>query len=216
MFCKVSLSKIAAARGFLTALAIAGFAALPVHIASAQDHDHDHEHEMRSHGPHVHGVGTLNVALEKDEVEIELVSPGHDLVGFEHAPGNDEEKAKVADAVSSLRDGTRMFVFPAAAGCHVKEAEVETGAATEDKDEHDHGHEHQHEHEHEHEHEHGGQHSEFHAHYHFQCGAPSKVTHVDVGLFQRFPGIQKLNVQVVSSAGQSAHVLEPDAARLNF
>ena len=36
---------------------------------------------------HEHGVGHLSIAIQGDEVEIELVVPGADAVGFEFSSG---------------------------------------------------------------------------------------------------------------------------------
>ena len=98
--------------------------------------------------PHQHGVGRLNVAVQGDEVEIELETPGADIVGFEHEPRTAEQKRAVQDAATALRDGAALFVFPAAAGCTLKEAEVEAGLLGDDHKEHGHekhGDKHEHE-----------------------------------------------------------------------
>lgn len=162
----------------------------------------------REHEAHVHGMGHLNVAVEGNAVEMELVSPGADIVGFEHAPRTPEDKAAVKRAVALLRDGGTLFAFPAAAGCRLTEAEVESEMAEEDHD--DHGHERK---DGEHEDE---DHSEFHAHYHFRCNHPDHLTHIDIKLFEHFPGARELDVQTVSPRGQSAAELTPGAARLKF
>ena len=41
---------------------------------------------------HEHGVVQLSIAIEGNEVEIELVVPGADAVGFEHAAGTERCK----------------------------------------------------------------------------------------------------------------------------
>ena len=40
---------------------------------------------------HEHGVGTLSIAVEGNDVEIEMVVPGADVVGFEHPPSSDDD-----------------------------------------------------------------------------------------------------------------------------
>lgn len=178
--------------------------------AAAQDRGH----ERRGHGAHVHGTGALNLAVETDEIEIELISPGHDLVGFEHVPRSSEEKAAVENAIATLRDGAGLFVFPAAAGCRLEEAKVETGMAETGYEEgHKEGHGHGHE---PGDGSRGETHAEFRAHYRFHCEAPTRATHLDVKLFERFPGIEQLNARVISASGQSALELAPAAARLKF
>ena len=56
--------------------------------------------------PHQHGVGQLNVAIQGDHVEIELETPGADIVGFEHPPRTAEQKKAVQDAATTLRNGS--------------------------------------------------------------------------------------------------------------
>ena len=70
--------------------------------------------------PHQHGVGQLNVAIQGDHVEIELETPGADIVGFEHPPRTAEQKKAVQNAARTLRNGSAIFVFPAAARCKLE------------------------------------------------------------------------------------------------
>ena len=181
----------------------------------------------RQHGAHVHGVGQLNVAVEGDEVALELISPGADIVGFEHAPASDEDRSAVAEAAAALGRGAALFVFPSAAACHLEEAEVESSLLKSQHDDHDHddhekhghgeddGHDHGDHEEHGHDdhddhdhdehegHDHGEAdddepHAEFHAHYHFHCDNPARLSHIDVKLFERFPSMRELEVQAIS------------------
>ena len=195
----------------------------------------------REHGAHEHGVGQLNVAVEGETVEIELVAPGADIVGFEHAAETDEDKKAMEAALAALKEGEAIFVFPAEAACRLEEVEAENEALGHDEhDDHghdddghdDHGHddhageehkegehdEHAHEeHAHDEHEEHGEEsHSEFHAHYHFDCEKPDAVTHVDVTYFERFPAAEELDAQVIGESGQSAQELTAEATRLDL
>ena len=163
------------------------------------------------HGPHQHGVGQLNLAQEKDEVEIELEVPGADIVGFDHPAASAEDRKAMDVAVTKLKDGARLFLFPAAAGCSLKEAEVEVHGG--DKAEHDDGKKKE-EQKNEHELERG--HSEFHAHYHFRCADIAAASPLDVQLFAFFPSAQKLAAQSISPSGQGAATLTPQNHRFNF
>ena len=60
--------------------------------------------EHRQLGPHVHGQGTLDIAIEGKKIEMELVAPGMDIVGFEHVASTDEQKAAVEKAKAKLTD----------------------------------------------------------------------------------------------------------------
>ncbi len=44
----------------------------------------------------VHGVSTVEIAIEHGAIEFNLLSPGMDVVGFEHEANSTEDKAAVA------------------------------------------------------------------------------------------------------------------------
>lgn len=190
---------------------LAGFLAAPVAapVGAAE----------REHGAHEHGVGQLNVAIEGDEVEIELIAPGADIVGFEHEAETEADKAAVAEAAALLADGPAIFVFPDGAACALEEAEVESAllegehAHEEHADEKHSDEEHAHE---EHAGEEGESHSEFHAHYHFECGNPGALDHIEVRYFEHFPNAEELDVQTITDDGQGAQELTAEAARLDL
>ena len=73
------------------------------------------EAQHRQLGPHVHGQGTLDIAIEGKKIEMELVAPGMDIVGFEHVASTDEQKAAVEKAKAKLTDVLSVFKLPAAA-----------------------------------------------------------------------------------------------------
>ncbi len=50
--------------------------------------------------PHVHGVGTLQRVLEENSLSVELRLPAINVVGFEHAPNDAQQKAAVQNAVA--------------------------------------------------------------------------------------------------------------------
>lgn len=147
---------------------------------------------------HVHGAGKLNVAIEGDTVSIELSAPADDIVGFEHLATTPEDKAAVAKAVVALKDGAGLFVFPAAAGCRLEEAKVESGLLAGAKPEP------------------GDNHADFDADYRFRCAQPGKIDGIEVKFFARFPKAGELAVQAVTPKGQTKRELTPKAARLKF
>ena len=160
----------------------------------------------REHGAHQHGVSHMNIAIEDKSIEIELIAPGADIVGFEHATGTAINQVAVKNALAALKNGGDFFVFSAAAGCRLQEAETVSDLTEEHHDEHEkHGQAHEKQ-----------NHAEFHARYLFQCDTPARISHVDVKLFQRFPTLREVEVQAVTVSGQSATELTPAAPRLMF
>lgn len=180
---------------------------------------------------HVHGFASINLAIDDEELQIEFVSPAESIVGFEYEPSTAAERKAVADAIALLRDPEKLFALPASAGCELHEVEAERHAEGEHDehkhdehakhDEHDDEHdehakhdEHEDEHdehakhdEHDDEHAHedadaGETHSEFHAHYHFDCNNTAIET-IDLRLFQTWPRIEEVRVQALTPRGQT-------------
>lgn len=113
---------------------------------------------------HVHGTGTLNIAVDGNDVFAELIAPGADIVGFEHQPSSDDDHAAIDAAVDKLRDTGMVFGFPSGAGCSLTEVDIESGLLGDDN--HDHGDDHAHaekndDHD---DHAHGKKHDDDHAH----------------------------------------------------
>ena len=177
---------------------------------------------MAQQSAHVHGIADVNLAIEGDELEIEFISPSEGIVGFEYEPSTHAEKHAVEDAIALLRKPSNLFDLPATADCHLHEVEAERHAegdhddhdghkdehAHEDHDDHD---DHKDEHAHD-DHNHDGHdeevHSEFHAHYHFDCANPSAITEIGLTLFKTWPGIEKVRVQALTASGQTGGNIE--------
>ena len=177
---------------------------------------------------HEHGVGQLSIAIEGNDVEIELVVPGADAVGFEHAARTDSERKAVVAAAEKLKEAKRLIRLTSGAHCHVEKTEVASALLDSDKDEHDHAHDHKHEkHAKQDEHKHNEHkehdkhadseiHSEFTAHYHFHCDHPEKLTGADVEFFKVFPSAHELVARWITSKGQGVTELTAKATRLKF
>ena len=166
--------------------------AMPTSVAEAQH---------RELGTHEHGRGTLNIAIEGTRVTMELEVAGSDIVGFEHAAKTNQQKAAMARAKTQLMKPLSLFVVPGGARCKAIDAQValksgdddhdagpekkagaETKRATNDE-------------------EHG--HSEFRVQYALECASPNNLTSIDFAYFRTFAAAQKLDVNVISSKGQT-------------
>ena len=184
---------------------------------------------------HVHGIATLNLAMEGDKLEIEFVSPAGNIVGFEHEAVTAAERRAIRDAIQQLMKGNELFDLPPAAGCSLHVAEVEHGRGEEEKSEDGHGHgaEQDDPDEHGHAEEEGdgthirheatrvggdghGQaveekdtHSEFLARYHYECGG-SAIGTIGVRLFDYWPRIEEIRVQALTPDGQFGGVAKAD------
>jgi hypothetical protein len=169
------------------------------------------EEEHRELGPHVHGHGTLNIAVEDKRVSMELEVPGMDIVGFEHAATSDDQKAVLEKAKAELAKPLALFKLPASAGCSVQEANVAIEA--------EHHHEHEaadhDEHGDDNDDEHAG-HNEFHVTYALDCTEPTNLTSITFDYFKSFAGARDLTVNVVTAKAQSKYEVSRDKPDLDL
>lgn len=164
----------------------------------AHDHAHEHDHDHDSLGAHEHGVAQLNAVLDGQTLELELVSPAMNLVGFEHAAKSDADKAKVASARALLEKPQELFSL-AAGDCSVDKQELESPLFEATK------------------HAHDGDHSDIHAHYQLDCKQAGALKQLDLGkLFKHFPATEKIQVQLIGPNGQQGVELTPDKPTLSF
>ena len=179
---------------------------------------------------HVHGVIELGIVVDEGALAVSLHAPLSDVVGFEHAPQNDEQAELVRRAAALLADPDAMFGLPDAANCRSAEVSVDgpdfldRGAQAGDietsshddhhdshDDDHDHdGDDHDHHHEdHDHDgddhdhsdHDHGEEHAEVVANYEWACGDPSNLEAVELRFVDGFAGVETIDVQVLTSTG---------------
>lgn len=186
-----------------------------------------------AHEAHVHGLAHLNLSVEEGTVEIELKSALANFISFEHAPETEAQKKEVRDMAAVLNDAGRLFTFPAEAGCRLERVSFESpvlddellsaGAASKhggeakkeatrhddhehkdhDHDDHEHG-DHEHgDHDHDDDHE-GHAHGNIDADLTFVCAAPARLDRVEVGLFEVFPALHEVEVQMMTPKGQGA------------
>ena len=68
-----------------------------------------------THGTHEHGHAVLKLAQEGTEVVVHFESPLDSIVGFEHAPENDEQRAALKEAMRLVKVSENIIRLPA--GC---------------------------------------------------------------------------------------------------
>lgn len=126
--------------------------------------------ETREMDAHVHGVSTLELAMEHGHLEMNLLSPGMDIVGFEYEASTDADKDAVEAAVRTLLVPENIVTLPEAAECRLTEVLAHLHSGDHDHDEEGHGEEahgdHDHDHDKEGDHDHEKEHAEEGAHDH--------------------------------------------------
>lgn len=177
--------------------------------------------EKRQLGPHEHGHGTLNIAVEGNKVAMELDVPGADIAGFEHEATTPEDKAQLKKAEANLEEALKLFVMPAGASCKLTKAAV----ALEAEHEHEHdegkeahaGHDHEGKDDHkDHDQDGGARHSEYNAAYELDCASPKKIESIEFGYFKVFPNARSLTVNLVSDEKQGSYEVSADKPVLDL
>ncbi len=148
--------------------------------------------QLHAHGAHEHGVVQLQVAIAAGTLEMHLESPAINIVGFEHPPKNDDERAAIEKGLAKLKSPT-LFVLGPANACSLVKADVtsdlatahapnDANASTQEV------------------------HADVDANYQFACQAPLKA--IRVGLFDQFGGIESVRVQLITDTDQRSLTLD--------
>jgi len=164
--------------------------------------DHRHLDDIPPHGEslaaHEHGSARLNLAAEGDALEIELISPAMNLIGFEHVARSEADRAKVAAVRIHLEQPIGLFGIPAAANCQVQAHSLH-GTAFDPSGAKQ------------------AEHSEIEARYRLQCRTPEMLQDLNLAaLFGTFPATQKIQVQLIGPHGQQGLELSPERTALQL
>lgn len=156
-----------------------------------------------AHGkPHEHGVVKVDAAVEAGQLTLVVQMPLDNLLGFERAPRTEAERRAAAEALAKMRDGAALFRPDAAAACTLVSAQVEapvleapTAASAGKpaaKDEH----------------------ADLDGTYVFRCAQPAQLKGMEVGLFDAFRRVQRIEVQAALPGGQRKTVLRRPARQV--
>jgi hypothetical protein len=147
---------------------------------------------------HDHGVARLDVAVEPGRVVLELDTPLDNLLGFERAPRTDAERDKAKAVIARLRDAGTLFRIDSQAGCTPGKVQLNAPVLGEGQPEP------------------GAKegHADLEGSFEFNCKAGNKAGFVEVGLFEAFPGLKRIELQVVTPKGQLKATLQRPASRV--
>lgn len=178
---------------------------------------------------HVHGEANLFIAINQQQVLIELESPAANITGFEYAPKTHEQQQILQTAIAQLQEHTNIVRLNGDSSCTVNTTNIQqpfkenldtdhpehkTHHHGEDHDRHHSNseqhdaHKHHQEHDHHKEHTHADHneesHTEFHASYELTCSQPALITGATITGLTTFSGIQKMTVHWIKEDKQGA------------
>jgi hypothetical protein len=161
--------------------------------------------------PHVHGAAELRIVVDGPHLQLALETPLVNVLGFEHAPRNEKQRAAVRAMAAKLRRPQELFTPTPAARCTAGDVRLESAvlapellgenkgtdaaastqrAPAPQKEQ-------------------SSEHADLDASFSWRCESPAQLKGIDVGLMKAFPGLRKLDVQVVGPRGQSATQVTP-------
>ena len=212
--------------------------AISERIIASKEEETRTKKSSRSADAHTHGDAELAVVLEKGSVTIELDTPLYNILGFEHAPETQAQKA----AELQLTRSSDLFEFNSKANCKNLSQDqnislFDKAEADEHSDHDDEGHDEENHHEdHDDEEGHDAHHQdeshndeahkdEAHkdeAHndvlltYEFKCEHPLKLSHLNVNLFEFFEELSEVDVTFLGPATQKQVTLTRTQRQLDI
>lgn len=135
---------------------------------------------------HEHGAVKLDVAIDGAVLTVLMEAPLDNLLGFERAPRSEAERKAAAEVLARLRNPGALLAPDAAAQCTLSKAEVQapvlepSPGAKPAQDAH----------------------ADLDASYTFNCARPAELRTLQLGLFDGYKRIQRIDVQVAGPQGQ--------------
>ena len=139
---------------------------------------------------HVHGHGTLLIAQEGDNWQLEFNLPAADIVGFEHAAQNQQDKMHLLALSEKLEDPVNVFTT-SGGSCRIVEQDIDLPGNA---------HHERHDEEDSHEHVSDKKHADVTLRYQLQC--KSKLRAITITLFDLSPSLNEIDAQWIVDAGQ--------------
>ena len=166
-----------------------------------------------SHGAHEHGAAEIELAVEGSDVVVNFTSPMYNLVGFEHAPRDEQDHEAVAAARVLLDDPGNLVRLEADAKCTAVELDIDwdVPSAGEDDDARDAD-----EADHHDEHDAGEQHADVTVTVRYTCDHPDRLNSLNITAFESFGRLSEVELRAVGPGGAVAEHLERGSARADL
>jgi len=133
-----------------------------------------------SHGAHVHGQAQLTLAAEAQQLEVMLVSPVVNFIGFEYQPKTDAEQDVWQKSRTLLQSG-QWLQLPATAKCELKQQQLNDPWAHS-----------------------GHHHADIELTLSYSCQDPAALSEVSLDLFRHAADLHDVEVQWINGSQQGA------------
>ena len=148
------------------------------------------------HGAHQHGVANMNISIEHGNVELELDGALANFISFEYAPQSDAEIAEVKAMANQLNAIDQLFVLPKDANCALKDLDLVSDVIEPQflgQKTHTEAHK-----------NHNTTHGNLMMTAQWQCQMSTKLQQLNVKLFEYFPNLEHVEVQMITPNGQKS------------
>ena len=189
-----------------------------------------------SHGAHEHGAAKVELVLEGSDVLVNFASPLYNLIGFEHAPRDDQDRQAVASARAVLDDPGNLVLLQVGAACSVVELDIEWEMSFSEEEEHEHGETPEHDVHGDHDanethdadvhhaydaddhDEHDGEegHADASAAIRYHCDNPDRLNALDITAFESFERLSEVEVRAVGPGGAVAESVERTSPQVDL
>jgi hypothetical protein len=164
-----------------------------------------HAEEFEQHHAHEHGKVALNVAIDASTFLVELDAPAVNVVGFEHAPRTQDERAAVQHASQFIKAGRSLIGFPPAAACHFLRTEFTEPhwepPAPEGAEEHEKAHG-------------GEEHADYEARFTYRCEHPEALGWFEPWLLAKLLNVTQARINLITPNGQRSESVTDARARV--
>ena len=164
--------------------------------------------ETNNLGVHVHGLASIRLAIEKNNVVMELQSPSINFLGFERQPKKKSEIDHI-NRVESMLESAQIYKF-IGSNCNLIKSNFELQTVSSHKlPTESHGHDHETD-------DVENSHREIMVYHQFICGNTKTLKALDVFLFDEFPQVEKINAEWVSESKQGKTSLTRKNFKINL
>lgn len=182
-------------------------AAFSLLAASAFSFAESHHHEHENEAAHVHGEADMMLVMQGSDMEISLLSPAINIVGFEHQAVEKKDIKKVDDMILKLSKPDEFLNFNGI-DCALEKASDNLSGFKHDDDDHHH--------EHDHHHDEHKQHKNVEITYKYQCKPDGSLKSMKIGFFALFSGLNVLELQWVINESSGLSKLNRDSNSVTF